>query len=330
MSGNGHAKIQHYVPQFLLKNFGKGKKSSVLVFDKKLKKTYKTNTKNIASENKFYDFEFEIENHKIVGSIEEKLCEIEGNANTSLKKIIKSDSVSIMNDTDKKNLSIFLAAQVVRTKNSRINYERLSEFLKKALEQRGYPQNLLEEELSNKHTDLLFDTYVVKLASKMAELFFEKIWIWGKNDTNIPFCIGDDPVVCHNDFIKEEESLLFSPHAFGVVGATIYLPITPTRILCLFCPVKAREIIKTINEIKNMFLYKPFDLEIYSNSCQELYNAFINKAPVLFDKDNVMHVNSLEILYAERYIINTDFEFLKLVLDKEGNYKHHGRRIEVR
>ena len=34
MSGNGIAKVQHYVPQFLLRKFGNGKKDQLHVFDK--------------------------------------------------------------------------------------------------------------------------------------------------------------------------------------------------------------------------------------------------------------------------------------------------------
>lgn len=91
MTYNGHAKVQHYVPRFLLKNFGKGKKNLVFVYDKKINKEYKTNIKNIASETKFYDFKTILDGVEAIGSIEETLAEIEGNANTALKKILDAE-----------------------------------------------------------------------------------------------------------------------------------------------------------------------------------------------------------------------------------------------
>jgi hypothetical protein len=51
------AKIQHYVPQFLLRNFGNGKKDQVWVYDKIDGRSFPTNAKNVASESRFYDFQ---------------------------------------------------------------------------------------------------------------------------------------------------------------------------------------------------------------------------------------------------------------------------------
>ena len=47
--------LQHYVPRFLLKNFAKGKKPQIFVYDKSNDKQFKTNIKNIAAETGFYD-----------------------------------------------------------------------------------------------------------------------------------------------------------------------------------------------------------------------------------------------------------------------------------
>uniref|UniRef100_UPI0022EBF80C DUF4238 domain-containing protein n=1 Tax=Listeria seeligeri TaxID=1640 RepID=UPI0022EBF80C len=40
------AKIQHYVPKFLLRNFGTGKKDQLWVFDKASGRSFQTNAKN--------------------------------------------------------------------------------------------------------------------------------------------------------------------------------------------------------------------------------------------------------------------------------------------
>ena len=48
------AKVQHYVPQFLLRNFGNGKKDQLWGFyDKTSDRSFPTNAKNVASESRF-------------------------------------------------------------------------------------------------------------------------------------------------------------------------------------------------------------------------------------------------------------------------------------
>lgn len=258
MKYNGHAKVQHYVPQFLLKNFGKGKKSSVFVYDKQLQKSYKTNTRNIAGESKFYDFDLNLGSVHFKGSIEEKLSEIESNANKALKKIINTDNISKIDDMDKKSISTFLAVQVLRTKNLKINYETVSESLKEVLQRMNCPsESLCELDLSNEEKKFFFDKFIVEESQSLADLFYNKIWILAKNDSKMPFCISDDPVVYHNEFTKNFDSAFLNQNGLGIVGTMVYLPITPTHLLYLFCPKKAEEIIETIEQVKHLILYSP-------------------------------------------------------------------------
>jgi len=49
-------KIQHYVPQFILKNFCLNENNQIYVFDKKTEKVFTTNIENVAAENGFYNF----------------------------------------------------------------------------------------------------------------------------------------------------------------------------------------------------------------------------------------------------------------------------------
>ena len=49
------APVQHYVPQFLLRNFCAGAKPKIWAFDKNTGKSFETNVRNIAGEREFYD-----------------------------------------------------------------------------------------------------------------------------------------------------------------------------------------------------------------------------------------------------------------------------------
>ena len=57
MSQDRPAKVQHYVPQFLLRSFATGKKHRLQVFDKQAGRSFATVTRNVAAESRFYDFE---------------------------------------------------------------------------------------------------------------------------------------------------------------------------------------------------------------------------------------------------------------------------------
>ena len=89
MRPNEIAKIQHYVPQFLLKNFTIGKKLQVWVFDKQTGKIFKSHVKNVASENGFYNFTIKGNEY----TIEPSLSDVETHASKIVKGIIRNKRI---------------------------------------------------------------------------------------------------------------------------------------------------------------------------------------------------------------------------------------------
>jgi hypothetical protein len=100
--------VQHYVPQFLLRNFGNGKKDQVWVYDKTSDRVFPTNTRNVAGESHFYDFEFQGEQL----SIESWLSGLEGQAKSVVRKILDADSVAGLALEEKQLLAAFLSVQL--------------------------------------------------------------------------------------------------------------------------------------------------------------------------------------------------------------------------
>lgn len=336
MDYNGVAKVQHYVPQFLLRNFGVGKKRKFYVYDKANNKIFSTTSKNIACESRFYDFEVKVDNSSISGTIEHKLSDIECNAQSALKKIIDSDNLSVMTDEDKRNILMFLAAQVVRTKNSRINWENLPVLFRDEIERRfpscNFGDELKEyiEDIDTKRKNFDFDMFVAKATEEFAGLFYEKVWIWGINDSKKPFFISDDPVVVYNHYQKVTP--FFNPHGFGVLGADTYLPITSNRILWLACPVKSKEMQNVYESNETLIkVNRIFSGNINNfKSIENLYIAITKMQPIDFEEDNIKFVNSLQVMGAERYIISRsdDFTFAEKILKEHPEYKQ-GKRIII-
>ena len=76
---------QHYVPKFLLKNFTRGKKPQIHVYDKSNDRRFKTHIKNIAAEAGFYEIELE----DSVLTVEPSLSDLETHASAIIKKLIE-------------------------------------------------------------------------------------------------------------------------------------------------------------------------------------------------------------------------------------------------
>ena len=127
------AKVQHYVPQFLLRNFGNGKKDQVWVYDKSSARAFASNVKNVASESRFYDFEYE---GRTI-SLEPWLAQLEGNAQSVVRFILEADSVATLADEQKQVLAAFLAVQLTRTRTFREEWDSFPRMLREHFELSG-------------------------------------------------------------------------------------------------------------------------------------------------------------------------------------------------
>ena len=109
MAYNGIAKVQHYVPQFLLRNFGNGKKNQLYVFDKQKARSFASNTRNIACESRFYDFQVDGEEF----SIEPALSKIEGQQNHCCSGLLMKIALQYSQMMSKRNLPYFFRFNIL-------------------------------------------------------------------------------------------------------------------------------------------------------------------------------------------------------------------------
>jgi hypothetical protein len=83
--------LQHYVPHFMLKRFGRGKTHQVHVFDKSTGMSFSRAANQLAAERKFYDFEF-------LGfpmSLEQSLAELESEAAQCIETILQRGQLAV-------------------------------------------------------------------------------------------------------------------------------------------------------------------------------------------------------------------------------------------
>ncbi|MBU0513755.1 MAG: DUF4238 domain-containing protein [Proteobacteria bacterium] len=125
--------IQHYVPQFILKNFGVGNKRHIFVFDKWEEKVFKSSAKSIGGEKGFYNF---MSNGDII-TIEPSLAKLESLSAKIVKRIIREESLSNIAEEERVLLSQFLAVQFRRTKGIRQDIESSKDALVSHLKKLG-------------------------------------------------------------------------------------------------------------------------------------------------------------------------------------------------
>lgn len=301
------AKIQHYVPKFLLRNFGTGKKDHVWVFDKNSGRTFQTNAKNVASENRFYDFELNGESH----SIEHGLSVIESHAKIVIDKILHEDSLSSLNSLEKANLASFLAIQFIRTKSFRLQWAELPKILRKKIDGMGIDvapdsqaASLIQDPTENQIK--LDCTRMILDAPKMfGPHFLDKAWILAKTTNNHPFIISDNPISLQNQIDMGPYGNL----GLAVRGIEVYLPLSSTRALAMWCPSLVSQIMKsaeTLRRIPKAILEKKFG---NSEGILAIDTAVRTGSTLMYEPQHVINFNALQVSRSERYLFSIKNEF---------------------
>lgn len=317
-----YPKNHHYVPRFLLKNFTYGKKSRVYVFDKKDQKQFETNVRNIASQTGFYNINFK----GISISFEESFSKLESICSKIIKKIVKEVSLSSLSEDEKRHLSIFIVTQHLRTPNARTRIYEYSKLLEEKFIEMGFDPNNIDnfKPIDKKEANIISLNLLTDLELYLPHLV-NKDWILLKGNKSNPFYISDNPIAMQNISDSMRGSI-----GFGVDGIEIYLPLSSTLTLALYCPSiinwmkQAYESTKGSIEIGRMFVE---NLERF----EEFIEALEVGSPVQIDEENIINLNSLQVYYAERQIYSSNNNFnLAYDMINDNSEIITGPRPEVR
>lgn len=304
MNNDGLAKNQHYVPQFLLKNFAH-KKNKVHVFEKNTDRQFIANTKNIASENGFYNFELGPNN--LPYTLEKSLSRLEEKASNIIKSIIEKKSLAHLSEEQRFNLAYFVAVQFVRTRDFREHFkdscrqfrevvsERFGEALDpnfqdatQALETEGALKRYTAESLMGVKDELL-------------PYFLDKHWTLYEAPKGDFFYIGDNPVTRFNILPNRHGG---SNIGLALKGIEIYLPISSKLSLALHCP----ELLQDLNEKVMTLNNSTITSDRLDNSTELLSKLFSGDA-VYVEPEQVIHLNSLQVIFSNRYIFSAKNDF---------------------
>lgn len=274
---NNHVKNQHYVPRCLLKNFSSRGDRFIWAFDKNEK--YKIENqireraiKRVASEDYFYD---QIKNQKI-GSYEYALKEVEDKSSPIIDKIVETKDIKNLNEEERKTLAFFIVLQRLRTK----------EQLHQTILSMKSLSNQLEQKAMIKSPDIdpkkIWFSMLEK-ASAFYQILLNKVWMLSESDNK--FLISDNPVTLQN---TTDTSELRGTLGLDSYGIEIYLPISPSLTICLFC--------------EKLFSSSGYNEKTIPN--------------LKCEPENIENLNSLQIAFSERFIFShqNDFKFVKKII----------------
>lgn len=322
MTKSSLPKIQHYVPQFILKNFCIDNTSQVFVFDKKQKRIFKTNIKNVAAENGFYDIN--IFDSKV--SIEEGMGELETTGSKVIKKILDNETLANITEYEKGILSYFIAAQFLRVKQKRITEMQLSDIVENQLRKMG----VTPDEASGIYPKSIGDIKMAHIANmgdnilEFGPYFNDKTWVLFKAPKDTQYYISDNPVTLKNEIDYSPRGNL----GLLVTGIEIYFPLSSKFLLAMLCRSHEDKIqlgVQQLNTLLKFGAFKPSGIQKGVISRMRKHkHAFDTGEAILSRKESVLNKNSLQVMYSSRFVFSKENNFYvaKKMIEENSEFQN--------
>jgi hypothetical protein len=341
---DGKRENQHYVPQMLLRNFATPEsvargREQVQVLDKWTSRVFLANVRNVAAAHEFY----EVETGAQVISAERLLSELEDRTGPVLQKMIANRTVPAFGTGDREWLSVFCAAQFMRTQTVRGRFSEINAELEAHIQKLGYDPANVEGYRRLTDTDVKASTIrmlAVAISDYPAELL-AKHWFLLETDPADPFQIGDHPVSLHNN----RSMGAYGNLGLAVPGIQIYMPVSPTLSLALWCPSivrgfednwrEPRELLAELkrfhqeqNTLDAAALVKIAEVEASMIMSDRIVAAATTGGCVASNTDNTTLLNSLQVKFSSRFLMSNMPNFALAERMFSDNVGYRSRREE--
>lgn len=296
---------QHYIPQFLLKNFQvinkKGNESAIFIFDKQTSREYRSAIKTTAAERYFYEVKAE------QYTIEDKLGEYECITGPIIKDILEKKSIKRITRKEKTILTKFICLQLLRVPAMRSSFFELTKVFEEKFnffEESGISKPTSDEEKIT-HCDFILNNVAL-----IFPFVYNKDWMLCESNSG-NYIIGDNPVVLNNTLNKEQGNLGIASN-----GVEIYLPISPKYCLLLICNSVRKDITQKLDALPLEARQLPFAIR-----ANKFLNELRRRETIKSSEENVTFSNSLQVLSAERFVYSheQDFTLPNEIVAENGN-----------
>lgn len=319
---NNKTEDQHYVPKMLLRRFAVDpkEKEQVHVFDKHEDKKFLTHIRNIAAERGFYETDVSD------GRIEKAFSELEDNTSPVIAKIVVDQTLGNLDAGELGWLAAFIATQHLRTKQLREVIRHLNDGHAEHIRAMGHEPKDVEGFQPIESEDDLTAMALIQLATMIKEssgLIGEKVAFLSKTTPDNPFWISDHPVVMHNS----NDFGAYGNIGLAVPGIEIYLPLSSTMLLGLWCPSVAEPLAQNLdraqemrNELSKQLLagsiVNPGELKKAYDECTDviehtkpIVEALQNGSTIEATADNVTFYNALQVRWSHRFVMSSQNDF---------------------
>nr|QHV89633.1 hypothetical protein PGJFMKIC_00067 [Escherichia coli] len=240
---------QHTVPRFLLKHFstpGKGKRQRLYAFDKAAGRAYATTPDDATVRNTFYN----LDNHPDRLSLEPLLGIYEHHAAPVIAALLAHRDIRRLTDDERYRLAVFVAVQRARTFGELERISGMISVLTDKMEAIGSTKEQAMETLGLSSGGDTKDIFLRQLVQQVShiDLLLKKDWYLLETRPERPFYVSDNPVVLKN-------SNDFGPYGnlgLAVRGIQIYLPLSSTLMLAMYCPSIREQMVFVKSSIFNI------------------------------------------------------------------------------
>lgn len=328
--------LQHYVPRFLLRQFGSGKKDHVRVYDKHTGKSFsfsasKKSAIAVAAEYHMYDFEFAGEQV----TIEPRLADLESRTSEFVVRLIRAERFDFDNPLEQATLASFLAVQMVRTRAVMEQSNDIMNRMRSWFEAQGgapegffAPDPLVGDGVNAEKAMLA--RRITTAIPQFAPALVDKDWVMLKTDSKHPFLMGDHPFAMFNDRDTGPRGNL----GIGCEGIQIYFPLSPTLALGLWCRSLRDECRGVVEALHQKSIRSQLTAgELHGLKVAKCaIEAIENGTPIHVEPDSVVHFNSLQVRSAERFVFGStdDFSLVDEMLASDPTMRRGQRITEAR
>ncbi|HAY07420.1 MAG TPA: hypothetical protein DCY26_12280 [Hyphomonas sp.] len=239
MTGGRYAKVSHYVPRFLLDNWGNvGKKKHVLTCEKATGRVWAAAAKNLARESGYYDLDLGSNRF----TLEPALETLESKVAPVLRQIVVTNAISHLSKAERWLVSQFAAVQFIRGPSFQENcaglFKSIEELMNAAASKQAPTASASESKQDVAPSDLQMQHSRLEMLRKAPENFAphfaNKNWVLLTPVAGRSFLIGDCPIALQNQTAASHPWM--GNIGLMVRGIEIYLPLAPRASLAMFCP----------------------------------------------------------------------------------------------
>lgn len=268
----GEPKLHHYVPQFYLRRFA-DPKGRLWLWDRDRDRIFQAGTNSVAAERHFYRLTELIEHGHDPLTMEKQFSDLEGQVSR-----ITGEWIEVLRQVDplrpigipainRELVGLFLALQFLRTADTR---DILAAFAQEV----GDLSDPSPEEKRRNHTDLLWNE---RLFGPLAKRIQSCIWMFGRNETSLPFLTSDNPVA-----FRTNDNRMWLKAGIHSQDSYIVYPLSPD--LVMYCHPN----IPPISKLSHW------------DECL---------SPVTFTEEMVDSENSGQVFMASRFVISSTGNF---------------------